>query len=154
MFNVVIEYPSAEEERRILMATTGLADPKIAVVATGQEIEQLHAVVRQVPAAENIVDYASRLVRATRPTGPASDSAPEFVRSWVRWGAGPRAGQALLLGAKALALLEGRSVVAAEDVRNVALPVLRHRILVNFQAEADGIDSDQIVARLLDAVRV
>jgi MoxR-like ATPase len=72
----------------------------------------------------------------------------------VRWGAGPRAGQALLLGAKALALLEGRSVVAAEDVRNVALPVLRHRILVNFQAEADGIDSDQIVARLLDAVRV
>ena len=154
MFNVVIEYPSAEEERRILMATTGLADPKIAVVATGQEIQQLHAVVRQVPAAENIVDYASRLVRATRPTGPASDSAPEFVRSWVRWGAGPRAGQALLLGAKALALLEGRSVVAAEDVRTVALPVLRHRILVNFQAEADGIDSDQIVARLLDAVRV
>src|SRR6187401_450025 len=122
MFNVVIEYPSAEEERRILMATTGVADPKIAVVATGQEIEQLHAVVRQVPAAENIVDYASRLVRATRPTGPASDSAPEFVRSWVRWGAGPRAGQALLLGAKALALLEGRSVVAAEDIRNVALP--------------------------------
>ena len=106
------------------------------------------------PAAENIVDYASRLVRATRPTGPASDSAPEFVRSWVRWGAGPRAGQALLLGAKALALLEGRSVVAAEDVRSLALPVLRHRILVNFQAEADGIDSDQIVARLLDAVRV
>jgi MoxR-like ATPase len=154
MFNVVIEYPSAEEERRILMATTGLADPKIAVVATGQEIQQLHSVVRQVPAAENIVDYASRLVRATRPTGPASDSAPEFVRSWVRWGAGPRAGQALLLGAKALALLEGRSVVAAEDVRTVALPVLRHRILVNFQAEADGIDSDQIVARLLDAVRV
>ena len=154
MFNVVIEYPSAEEERRILMATTGVADPKIAVVATGQEIEQLHAVVRQVPAAENIVDYASRLVRATRPTGPASDSAPEFVRSWVRWGAGPRAGQALLLGAKALALLEGRSVVAPEDVRTVALPVLRHRILVNFQAEADGIDSDQIVARLLDAVRV
>ena len=136
------------------MATTGLANPKIGVVATGREIEALHAVVRQVPAAENIVDYAARLVRATRPTGPASDSAPEFVRSWVRWGAGPRAGQALLLGGKALALLEGRSVVSAEDIRSVALPVLRHRILVNFQAEADGIDSDQIVARLLDAVRV
>jgi MoxR-like ATPase len=153
MFNVVIEYPSAEEERRILTATTGLADPKIAVVATGEEIERLHSVVRQVPAAENIIDYATRIVRATRPTGPASDVAPEFVRSWVRWGAGPRAGQALLVGAKALALLEGRSVASIEDVRAVALPVLRHRILVNFQAEADGIDADQIVARLLDSVR-
>jgi MoxR-like ATPase len=152
MFNVVIEYPTAEEERRILTATTGLADPKIAVVATGEEIERMHSVVREVPAAENIVDYATRLVRATRPAGPASDAAPEFVRSWVRWGAGPRAGQALLLGAKALALLDGRSVVAIEDIRDVALPVLRHRILVNFQAEADGVDADQIVARLLDAV--
>jgi MoxR-like ATPase len=152
MFNVVIEYPTADEERRILMATTGLADPKIAVVATGEEIERLHSVVREVPAAENVIDYAARLVRATRPAGPASDAAPEFVRSWVRWGAGPRAGQALLLGAKALALLEGRSVVALEDVRSVALPVLRHRILVNFQGEADGIDADQIVSRLLDAV--
>ncbi|MET0214380.1 MAG: MoxR family ATPase [Vicinamibacterales bacterium] len=153
MFNVVIEYPSADEERRILAATTGLADPKIAVVATGEEIEQLHSVVREVPAAENIIDYATRLVRATRPAGLASDAAPEFVRSWVRWGAGPRAGQALLLGAKALALLDGRSVVAIEDIRDVALPVLRHRILVNFQGEADGIDADQIVVRLLDAVR-
>jgi MoxR-like ATPase len=153
MFNVVIEYPSAEEERRILMATTGLAEPQIAVVANGEEIERLHSLVREVPAAENIVDYATRLVRATRPAGPATDAAPEFVRSWVRWGAGPRAGQALLLGAKALALLEGRSVVSFEDVRSVALPVLRHRILVNFQAEADGVDSDQIIARLLDAVR-
>ena len=153
MFNVVIDYPSAEDERRILSATTGLAAPKIEVVATGQEIEQLHALVREVPAAENVVDYATRVVRATRPTGPASDGAPEFVRSWVRWGAGPRAGQALLLGAKALALLEGRSVVALEDIRDVALPVLRHRILVNFQAEADGVDADQIVTRLLDAVR-
>jgi MoxR-like ATPase len=153
MFNVVIEYPTAEEERRILTATTGLSDPKIAVVATGEEIERMHSVVREVPAAENIVDYATRLVRATRPAGPAADAAPEFVRSWVRWGAGPRAGQALLLGAKALALLEGRSVVSLEDIREVALPVLRHRILVNFQAEADGVDADQIVARLLDAVR-
>jgi MoxR-like ATPase len=153
MFNVVIDYLTAEDERRILSATTGLAAPRIEVVATGQEIEQLHALVREVPAAENVVDYATRVVRATRPTGPASDGAPEFVRSWVRWGAGPRAGQALLLGAKALALLEGRSVVALEDIRDVALPVLRHRILVNFQAEADGVDADQIVTRLLDAVR-
>ena len=153
MFNVVIDYPSAEEERRILAATTGTAEAKIGVVATGGEIERLHAVVREVPAAENVIDYAARLVRATRPAAPQTDAVPEFVRTWVRWGAGPRAGQALLLGAKALALLENRTVVSLEDVRAVALPVLRHRILVNFQGEADGIDADQIVSRLLDAVR-
>ena len=153
MFNVVIDYPSAEEERRILAATTGTDDPRIGVVASGDEIERLHVVVREVPAAENVIDYASRIVRATRPAGAASDAAPEFVRTWVRWGAGPRAGQALLLGGKALALLEGRTVVSLEDIRAVALPVLRHRILVNFQAEADGVDADQIIARLLDAVR-
>jgi MoxR-like ATPase len=152
MFNVVIEYPSAEEERRILSQTTGNADPAIAVVASGDEIERLHSVVRAVPAAENVVDYAARLVRATRPTAADGEEPPDFVRKWVRWGAGPRAGQALLLGAKARALLEGRSVVAHEDVRAVALPVLRHRILLNFQAEADGLDADRIVGQLLDSV--
>jgi MoxR-like ATPase len=147
MFNVVIEYPSAAEERRILSMTTGTADPKIDAVATGEEIERLHGVVRDVPAADNVVDFAANLVRATRPAG---DEAPEFVRKWVRWGAGPRAGQSLLLGGKARALLEGRTVVDFDDVRAVALPVLRHRVLVNFQAEADGIDADEIVRRLLE----
>jgi MoxR-like ATPase len=151
MFNVVIEYPSADEERRILSQTTGTADPAIAVVASGDEIERLHAVVREVPAASNTVDYAARLVRATRPTGSV-ESPPEFVRQWVRWGAGPRAGQALLLGAKARALLEGRSAVSLEDIKEVALPVLRHRIILNFQAEADGVDADQVVRRLLETV--
>ncbi len=151
MFNVVIEYPSAEEERRILSQTTGTADPSIAVVASGDEIERLHAVVREVPAASNAVDYAARLVRATRPSG-GEETPPEFVRQWVRWGAGPRAGQALLLGAKARALLEGRSAVSLEDIKAVALPVLRHRILLNFQAEADGVDADQVVRRLLDTI--
>jgi MoxR-like ATPase len=151
MFNVVIEYPSADEERRILSQTTGTADPGIAVVASGDEIERLHAVVREVPAASNTVDYAARLVRATRPTGSV-ESPPEFVRQWVRWGAGPRAGQALLLGAKARALLEGRSAVSLEDIKAVALPVLRHRIILNFQAEADGVDADQVVRRLLETV--
>jgi MoxR-like ATPase len=146
MFNVVIEYPSAEEERRILTTTTGTRQARIQPVATGEEIERLHTVVRDVPAAENVVDRAARLVRATRPAG---EEAPEFVRKWVRWGAGPRAGQALLLGAKARALLEGRTVADIEDVNAVALPVLRHRVLVNFQAEADGIDADEIVRRLL-----
>jgi MoxR-like ATPase len=147
MFNVVIEYPSAEEERRILSMTTGNAEPRIEAVASGEEIELLHGLVRDVPAADNVIDFASRLVRATRPVG---EEAPEFVRKWVRWGAGPRAGQSLLLGGKARALLEGRSVVDFSDIRAVALPVLRHRVLVNFQAEADGIDADEIVRRLLD----
>jgi MoxR-like ATPase len=153
MFNVLIEYPSAEEERRILSLTTGTADPRIDVVASGEEIEQMHAVVREVPAAENVIDYAARLVRATRPAGAAGETVSDFVRDWVRWGAGPRAGQALLLGAKARALLEGRSVASPEDVAAVALPVMRHRILLNFQAEADGIDTDQIITKLLGSVR-
>src|SRR6476619_7583565 len=133
MFNVVIEYPTAAEERKILSMTTGTAEAKINAVASGEEIERLHTVVRDVPAADNVIDFAARLVRATRPAG---DEAPDFVRKWVRWGAGPRAGQALLLGGKARALLEGRTVVDFEDIRAVALPVLRHRVLVNFQAEA------------------
>jgi MoxR-like ATPase len=150
MFNVVIEYPSADEERRILSMTTGTADPRVSAVASGEEIERLHTLVRDVPAAANTIDYAARLVRATRPAG---EEAPEFVRKWVRWGAGPRAGQALLLGAKARALLEGRTVVDFEDIAAVVLPVLRHRVLVNFQAEADGIDADEIVRQLLIHVR-
>ena len=149
MFNVVIEYPTADEERRILAATTTTQHAEASPVASGEEIEQLHTAVREVPAAENVIDYAARLVRATRP-GP---DAPDFVQKWVRWGAGPRAGQALLLGAKARALLDGRVVAAPDDVAAVALPVLRHRVLVNFQAEADGIDADAIVERLLAHVR-
>ena len=145
MFNVVIDYPSADEERRILAATTSTQHAEAAPVASGEEIERLHLAVREVPAAENVIDYAARLVRATRPGADA----PDFVQQWVRWGAGPRAGQALLLGAKARALLAGRVVAAPDDVAAVALPVLRHRVLVNFQAEADGVDADAIVTRLL-----
>ena len=151
MFNIVIEYPSAEEERRILSTTTGTAHATVKAVADGADIERMHALVREVPAAENVIDYATRLVRSTRAASP--EGVPEYIQRWVRWGAGPRAGQALLLGAKARALLDGRSVVAPEDVSEVALPVLRHRILVNFQAEADAIDADAIVGRLLADVR-
>jgi MoxR-like ATPase len=149
MFNVLIDYPSADEERRILAATTGTSRPEIRTVADGNDIERMHALVREVPAAENVIDYAARLVRATRP----GDESQDYVRKWVRWGAGPRAGQALLLGAKARALLDGRSVAAPEDVSSIALPVLRHRVLINFQAEADGVDADAIVARLLEHIR-
>jgi MoxR-like ATPase len=152
MFNIVIDYPSAEEERRILTSTTGSSEPVITPVADAQDIEAMRHLVRDVPAASNVIDYALRLVRASRPAGEAGDLVPPPVRQWVKWGAGPRAGQALVLGAKARALLDGRSVAAPDDVRAVALPVLRHRILVNFQAEADGVNADEIVARLLDAV--
>ena len=152
MFNVVIDYPSPAEEHEILAATTTDREPEVSAVADAGEIEAMRHLVRDVPAAANVIDYALRLVRATRPGGGAGDHVPSDVRQWVKWGAGPRAGQALVLGAKARALLDGRSVAAPDDIRAVALPVLRHRVLLNFQAEADGVDADQIVSRLLDAV--
>ena len=150
MFNVVISYPEAADERRILVETTTAHTPEVAPVASGAELEQVRLLVRDMPAASNVIDHALRLVRATRPDDP---SAPQPVREWVKWGAGPRAGQALLLGAKAAALLDGRSVPEPADVDRVALPVLRHRLLLNFQAEADGLDADHVVGRILDAVR-
>ncbi len=150
MFNVVMKYPEVADERRILAETTTAVETSAQHVATGAELESARLLVRELPAAANVVDYALRIIRATR---PGDASAPKEVRDWVRWGAGPRAGQALLLGAKAAALLDGRLVPAPEDVTTVALPVLRHRVLVNFQAEADGIDPDQVIGHLLGAVR-
>jgi MoxR-like ATPase len=155
MLNVVIDYPSASEERAILAATTTADEPRVAAVATGEQIERARLLVREVPAAENVVDFAARLVRATRPPptrdGTGGEVIPDFVRQWVRWGAGPRAGQALLLAGKARAVLHRRPTVSIDDVRAVAPSVLRHRVLVNFEAEADGIDAETIVGRLLSA---
>jgi MoxR-like ATPase len=151
MLNVVIHYPRVEDERRILAETTTGREAVVSKVADGAQLEAARMLVRDLPAASNVVDYALRIIRGTR---PADDSAPAAVKDWVRWGAGPRAGQALILGAKAAALLDGRAVPSPEDVRSVALPVLRHRVLVNFQAEADGIDADQVIGRLLETVRI
>jgi len=150
MFNVVIDYPDIADERRILAETTTGVERSASHVATGVELEVVRKLVRDLPAASNVVDYALRLIRATR---PADSTAPAPVKEWVRWGVGPRAGQALLLGAKAAALLDGRTVPAPEDVTRVALPVLRHRVLVNFQAEADGISPDDVIGKLLEVVR-
>lgn len=150
MLNVVIGYPTAEDERAILAQTTTGDEPVASPVATGEAIERARLLVREVVAAENVIGYAARLVRATRPV--LESEAPDFVRQWVRWGAGPRAGQALLLAGKARAVIHGRPAVSLEDVRAVAPPVLRHRVLVNFQAEADGIDAEAVVGRLLDTV--
>ena len=156
MLNVVIGYPTAKDERTILAQTTTREEAKVTAVATGEQIERARMLVRDVVAADNVIDYAARLVRATRPpsaaAGDDADLVPDFIKQWVRWGAGPRAGQSLLLAGKARAVLNGRPAVSLEDVRAGAPPVLRHRILVNFQAEADGIDAEQVVSRLLDAI--
>jgi len=152
MFNTVIDYPSKAEEHAILASTTTDTEPAIAPVATAADVEAARHLVRDLPAASNVIDYALRIVRATRPAGDSTDHVPPVVRQWVKWGAGPRAGQALILGAKARALIDGRSVASLDDVSAVAAPVLRHRVLLNFQAEADGVASDDIVARILEAV--
>jgi MoxR-like ATPase len=149
MFNVVIDYPSVDEERRILSDTTTGEAPAVRKIASGADLESVRSLVRDLPAASNVIDYALKLVRATR---PGDAGAPAAVRDWVKWGAGPRAGQALILGAKAAALMDGRPAASLEDIRAIARPVLRHRVLLNFQAEADGIDPDRVIATLLDEI--
>jgi len=149
MLDIRLDYPSADEEVEILRSTTGTADADIRAVLDAERVLTLQRWVREVPVADNVFGYAASLVRATRPGDPA---AVDDVKRWVRWGAGPRAGQALILGAKARALLAGRFHVTPDDVRRVALPVLRHRVLVNFHAEAEGVSTDDVVAHLLQAV--
>ncbi|HEY4336985.1 MAG TPA: MoxR family ATPase [Puia sp.] len=143
-----IGYPSAEEETRILSATTGTRQPAVNAVLGGAEIRQLQGLVREVSISEDLVRYVATLIRATRP----GDSSDDYVREWVRWGAGPRAGQALILTAKARALSHGRYAVVMEDLHAMALPVLRHRVLVNFKAEAENIYSDDVTRHLIKAI--
>jgi MoxR-like ATPase len=149
MFNVKVDYPSAEEELEIVQRTTGGAAEDVDEVLSAEDILAVQEAVRRVPVADPVVDYAVRLARATR---VATDAAPDFVKEWVRWGAGPRAAQYLVLGAKAHALVAGRSYVSSDDVRSVAHPVLRHRVLTNFRAEAEGITPDTVIDRLLESV--
>lgn len=146
MFQVVVEYPSAAEELRILKQTTSGEQPDLHVVLTGRQILALQEVVRKVPVAEHVFVYARDLVRWTRPQEPG---VPEFVKELVSWGAGPRAGQFLILGAKARALLEGRFHVTTDDVRAMAIPVLRHRIVTNFTAASQGVRSNHVIERLI-----
>ena len=145
---IKIGYPSAEEEMAILSHTTGTRRPLVEPVLGGSEIRQLQELVREVGISEELVRYVAELIRATRPdtTGHA------YVKEWVRWGAGPRAGQALILTAKARALLHQRYAVVAEDIHAMALPVLRHRVLLNFKAEAEHISSDDVTRHLAKAV--
>ncbi len=149
LFDIRIGYPSEAEEVDILRATTGTLKAPVHPVLDGPQVLALQRLVREVPAAEPALRYASALARATRPDDP---SAGAQVRQFVRWGAGPRAGQALVLGAKAHALLEGRFAVAPEDIRRVALPVLRHRVLPNFAAEAEGVSAERVIEDVLARV--
>ena len=150
MFKIVIDYPSEEEEVTIVSSTTSVDEPELTTVLSGEDIITLNQIVRRVSAADNVVQYAVKLARATR---PKSKDAPDFIEQWVRWGAGPRAGQYLILGAKARGILRGRVNASIEDVKSVAHAVLRHRVLTNFHAEAEGVDSDAVITQLLDTVQ-
>ncbi len=146
LFDIRVGYPDEAEEISILRATTGRRGEPIVPVFGAEEALALQRLVRELPCSELVLKYAAQLVRATR---PSESTAPSIVRQYVRWGAGPRAGQALILGAKAAALLAGRAAVSPSDIRRVALPVLRHRILPNFAAEGDGVSAEPIVEALL-----
>jgi MoxR-like ATPase len=150
LFDIRVGYPDEAAEVAILRATTGVEARPLAPVLTGADALALQRLAREVPAAEPALRYAALLVRATRPDNA---SAPDLVKKSVRWGAGPRAGQALILGAKARALLDGRFAVSPADIQRVAVPVLRHRVLPTFAAEAEGVTVDRIVAEVLERVR-
>jgi MoxR-like ATPase len=146
MFNIKVDYPTADEEERILASTTRSEKVEIRKVLSGKAIMNLQKLVTSVAVSQYIVQYAARLVRATRPKDP---SAPAFIRDLIDWGAGPRAGQYLIMGGKALAAMDGRFSVSIEDIQKVAVPVLRHRISANFQAQAEGMTTDDIIERLI-----
>lgn len=146
---IKIGYPTLEEETQILSNTTGTKKAKVEPVINGEEIQKLQALVREVSISDDLIDYVSQLIRATRP----DTTAVEYVKEWVRWGAGPRAGQALILTAKARALFHGRYAVIIEDLQTMAYPVLRHRVLMNFKADAENVTSDMATTELLKAVK-
>lgn len=146
---IKVSYPTAAEEMAILENTTGKKKASIQRVISGNQILEAQKMVREVHISSDLIEMVSRIVRATRPT----QSEDPFVKEWVRWGAGPRAGQAMILTAKARALLRGNFAVTLEDIHEVAYPVLRHRILMNFRAEAEGVASDDVTKKLLEAIQ-
>ena len=150
MFMVKVDYPTTDEEREILRRTTEDKSQEIKAVLSEQQIFELQSIVRRVPISDSVLDYALRLTRSTRITTP---DAPQWMKEWLQWGAGPRASQNLVLGAKAHALLQGRFYVSADDIRAVAKPVLRHRIITSFSAEAEGVTTDTVIDRLLAEVQ-
>jgi MoxR-like ATPase len=148
MFNLWLEYPSFQEELQIVKSTTGLYAPTLKHMLSANDIIEYQDVVRRVPVADSVVEFAVQLVSKTRPKNPL---APPFIKEWLTWGAGPRASQYLILGAKTRAILNGKYTPDIEDVRAVAISVLRHRIITNFNAEAEGITSLNVVEKLLNS---
>ena len=148
LFYIKIGYPTEAEENQILKYTTGSKKQAINPVLSGAEILRLQELVREVPISDELIAYVNKLIRATRP----ETSSNTFVKDWVSWGAGPRAGQALILTAKARALLQGRLAVTPKDLKHCAFPVLRHRVIVNFKAEAEGLTSDEVTAELIKSI--
>ncbi|MEP2281452.1 MoxR family ATPase [Maribacter sp.] len=147
---IKIGYPTKQDEEAILKATTGTFKKKLNKVISGDDIVRLQELVREVSISDALISFVSDIIRATRP----ETTTDVYVKDWVDWGAGPRAGQAMILTAKANALLEGRLAVTLDDIKSVALPVLRHRVLVNFRAEAEGITSDKVATHLLNAIAI
>ncbi len=151
LFKIFIQYPTQDEERKIYRLTTGADQQEITPLITGERIAALQKMIRRVPVSDYCIDYAMDLVRATRGT---DEGAPKYIASWVSWGAGPRAGQSLILAAKAKAALAGRPSVSIDDIKAVARPVLRHRVVLNYNAQAAGESSDSIIGRLLEDIPV
>ena len=150
MFNVVMDYLPEADEVQVVTRTTGGRSAPIEPLFTGDDVLRFHQLVRQVPIAEELVRYAVRLAAASRPRQAGT---PDFIDQWVTWGAGTRAGQFLVLGAKARALLQGRAHVTVDDIRALAFPTLRHRVLLNYRAEAEGIRVENVITKLLEAVK-
>lgn len=146
MFNLWLDYPSLDEEKEIVKRTTGAPNAELRKVLGANQIIEFQELVRRVPVAENVIDYAARLVGKTRVGG---DSADDFIKKYVRWGAGPRASQFIILAAKAIAIMNGRYAPGIDDVREAVIPVLRHRIITTFTAEAEGIQSVDVINRLV-----
>jgi MoxR-like ATPase len=146
MFNILIDYPTHEDEVSIVKVTTAHKESKLNQVISREEILKFQDLVRRVPVADNVIEYAVNLVSATRP----GENAQDFINEWVDWGAGPRASQFLILGAKAKSILDGRPTADIDDVKSLALPVLRHRVLPNFNAEAEGMSVDDIINKLIN----
>ena len=149
MFHIIIDHPPEEEELDVVRTTTAILDPQFERPVSGEDLVQFQRLVRRVPVADPVMRYALSLVRATRPKSP---TAPEFIGKWVGFGASVRAAQFLVLGGKARALTQGRYHVSFDDIRALAHPVLRHRILANFHAQSEGVTTDAIVDQLLAAV--
>jgi len=149
MFNIWVDYPALKEEEEILSSTTGGKRAGVSKILNDRQILNMQKLIANVPVSEYVIQYVSRLVRSSRPNDP---SAPDFVKKMVDWGAGPRAGQCLILGSKAFAAMDGRYSVSIDDIRRLAVPVMRHRIACNFAAQAEGMDSVSVIKQLVEAV--